>query len=281
MTLILPLIVVGTSTGIQYTRDGGVTYTAVGTVNSAVVPAREPITQILHGMSSGNLRNGATLLHTFPAAVSCIFVNPINDARILVGLTNGDVWRSIDAGVTWALLYSFGPRIVQLVESLDTLSIYTVVGQAVWVTTNDFTSQPSILAPFAGQATAVLISNFGNYAGSSDGTVMNTTTGALLGGPTSAILGLANNPRNGTLWVMEQNGIFWRKALTASILTNLSTLAGGGGMIVPVTPIPGMILAANTQGAFISPDAGLTWLRILPTIATSIGWYSPPVAGGF
>lgn len=280
MTVVQPLIVVGTTAGIQYTTDGGNSYTAVGT-NPAVVPPRQPSTQILHGMSSGNIRNGSTLLYTFPAAVSTIFVNPINETRITVGLVNGDVWRSLNAGATWALLYSFGGRIVQVVESLDLLSSYTVTATYVWHTTNASASAPVASATFSTTATAVLISTAGNYAGASDGTVLNMTTGAILSGPTTPILGLASHPRNNNLWVLEQNGTFWRMAFGSGVLTNLSTVPGGGGLLVPVTPIPGLILASNSLGAWISPDAGLTWVKILATNATSIGWYSPPTPGNF
>ena len=273
-------IVAGLASGATYTTDGGVTLNTFGST-SAMVPRRQPKSQSLAGFQDGTIQSLGVILYTFPAAVQTIFVNDVNNARITVALANGDLWRSIDAGATWNWLYSFGSSVAQIVETLDGQVTYVASSNSVWVSYRAFQDQPTVWASFAYpiMATQLLVNAFGNYVGSSTGQVLNVDTGAILAGPTSPIIGLAFNPRQSTLWVMELNGQFWRMPAGGSSLIALSTVAGGGGRLVPVNPIPGFILTANTLGAQASLDAGLTWRRIIAGQANNVGWYAQPVPG--
>lgn len=51
--------------------------------------------------STDRLKTPPTVAATLPAAVLCMWNNEIATARWLAGLANGDIWLSIDGGVTW------------------------------------------------------------------------------------------------------------------------------------------------------------------------------------
>jgi hypothetical protein len=111
---VIPTIVVGQSSGCTYTSDNGAHWTTFGP-QSAVVPPRFPPSTIMAGFGDGTLRTPSATLYQFPSSITSFFVNPANPARILIGLNNGDVWRSLDTGATWTLLVSFGARIPQVI----------------------------------------------------------------------------------------------------------------------------------------------------------------------
>jgi hypothetical protein len=279
---VIPTIVVGTSNGASYTTNNGTSWSTFGS-GAAVVPSRQPSGAILAMFADGTLRSTTATLYTFPAAASAFFVNPANPSRITIGLVNGDIWRSVDGGTTWSFLATFGTRISQVFEAADGLLTYVAVDTTVWLSRRAFTDTPTPWTQFSGAilTTRLVLGAWGNYVGASDGTVKNVDTGAVLAGPTSAITGMAYNPRHGTLWVAEQSGKFWRMRQGDSSLSNLSTIPSGGGRLSPITPIPGTILTANDAGAWMSPDAGVTWRKLLAGAASGAGYYSTPVPGTY
>lgn len=279
-----PTLVLARPAGCSYSTDAGATWTTFSNGSGQpVVPIRQPATGPLAVFPSGALQSPTATLYTFPAAPSAFSVNPARPERWLIGLVNGDVWRTIDSGATWTLLKTFGGRIAQAFEAPDGLVLYVAVATTIWTSRLAFQDAPVVWASFPqpAQAISLLLGRWGNYAGASNGTVLNVDSDTVLAGPTTAIVGMAYNPRHGTLWVSELGGKFWRMAQGASTLTNLSTIPGGGGPIAPITPIPGAILVGNDSGTYLSPDAGLTWRLLLGGPTGTAGYSSPPVPGTY
>jgi hypothetical protein len=158
-----------------------------------------------------------------------------------------------------------------------------VADTLIWQSRRSFFDTPVVWTQFTApaRATRMVLGAWGNYGCSSIGTVRNVDTGGVLSGPASSITGIAYNPRHGTLWVAESNGPFWRMKQGDSALAQISSIPGGGGRLAPITPIPGAILTGNDTGAYMSPDAGLTWRKLLAGATSSIGYYSPAVPGTY
>jgi hypothetical protein len=277
-----PTIVVGKNNGATYSADNGATWTTFGS-SRAMVPIREPPGLLLAAFSDQTIQSSTKTLYTFPAPPSAFFVNPANASRLTVGLGNGEVWRSINGGATWALLTTFGALITQVVEASDGLLTYVVSGTTIWLSRRAFLDKPVEWIKYTTpvRATCMVLGKWGNYAGASDGTVTNVGTGQVLADLATAITRMAYHPRHGTLWVVESSGAFWRMKQGDSVLSQIGTIPGGGGRLAPITPIPGALLNSNDAGAFLSPDAGVTWHRILSGPAYSIGYSGLPVPGTY
>jgi hypothetical protein len=279
-----PRIVAGLRAGARVTTNGGLSFVSFGDAEG-LTPTRQPDDRTVTAVGQDLmwLVDGLPqTLFTFPAPIVSIFCNPAASHRFTVGLTNGDVWRSIDDGAHWNSLYTFGPTISVIYESPNLVSTFVAAGNDVWVTRRSFTDTPARWASSDDCRIAqFVVSAYASYIGCDDAAVREVATGHVLAGPTSSITGLAFNPRHGTLWVLEQNGHFWRMRQGESTLTNLSTVPGGGGQLVPITAAAGLILTANGAGTWISPDAGVTWRLLLGSPASSVGAYLPPTPGSY
>lgn len=128
-------------TQVEATNNGEQTWQAFVAPVTAVAPIALG-GSILAGCSDGSLyrsidmlATAPTLVATLPAAVNCIWSNERIPDRWLVGLTNGDVWLSIDDGITWTKQATLAGSINDISESPYQVNQATAaVGNGIWTT---------------------------------------------------------------------------------------------------------------------------------------------------
>ena len=128
------------------------------------------------GLSNGQLRQSAdhlttapTLIHTFATQINCIYINRIDPNRVTVGLSNGDVWVTVDANLgaasTWAQLYDGATAIMDLWEYDYQPGLYRFTMGKQWLITYDNFAHVVVQIEFADGDTArkIAASSFANY----------------------------------------------------------------------------------------------------------------------
>ena len=120
--------------------------------NCTAVPGINDTGPLLGGFSNGKLyrtddylATPPTLLHTFPSAVRCIFVNEMNPQHMLVG-AGGGLYQSTDGGVSWNTLATFEDDINYVESSpANPNDIRVCAGRSLWHSMDGGTSFTALL----------------------------------------------------------------------------------------------------------------------------------------
>lgn len=96
--------------------------------------------------STDMLATAPTLVQTLPAAVNCLWCNETATSRWLAGLDNGDLWLSIDDGMTWTKLHTFVAAVNDVAESPAQPGEMTICsGPSLWHTYDNGASWEALI----------------------------------------------------------------------------------------------------------------------------------------
>lgn len=149
-----------------------------------------------------DLATAPAVVATLPAAVHCLWNNEQATARWLAGLANGDIWLSIDAGLTWTKQATLAAAVNDISESpYAPGQASACAGDTFW-TTFDLRTWTARISGASGSTALRLAAGFEKgWAGFDDGTVRNTA-GDVLTLPTGgAVRGLTLEIQTETLWI--------------------------------------------------------------------------------
>lgn len=195
------------ATQAEATIDGDRTWRSFSAPVTAVAPIALGSATI-YGCSDGklyrstdDLATAPQLVATLPSAVNCLWNNELLTGRWLAGLSNGDVWLSIDEGLTWSKLYTFAAAVNDLAESPYAANqISACSGPSFWTTFDGLSWSASVTdngptpstalrfaaGPFAGGRAWVGYAN--GLIRATDGTTITLPTPAAVRGLTLARL---------------------------------------------------------------------------------------------
>jgi hypothetical protein len=174
-------------------------------------------------MLPGVLRAQWKLLNTFPAAVSAIYIQPGPGTFGFVGLTNGEVYRTENAGVTWQLVNT-GSQAVEFAFENDSVG-YCAGKLGCTRTTNRGTTWVSAVLGGYGESVAYIAksnsiwftsTNSSYY--SSDHGISWSKQGIGLKGVdmVTPLAGVASGHSDGGSWGpgtwFTRNGLFWSQS---------------------------------------------------------------------
>jgi hypothetical protein len=144
--------------------DGGLTWQTWTPAGATVISTpRHPAQGTgLFGLSDGRLvstsdylRTAPTLVHTFAAAINCIWVYYGSQSEWWVGLANGNLWRTLNGGTDWTLVHDDAAAITDIHRGWDGLVRYCA-GQNEYIARPPYTTW-IVLTSFQTQAMRVAI----------------------------------------------------------------------------------------------------------------------------
>jgi hypothetical protein len=203
--------------------------------------------------------SSATLLKTLPAAPSAIFVNPSLPRRWTVGLDNGDLWRTFDAGLTWWPIATLSGQVHQVLETPDAQQTYVAVGTQILGLSGSLRVLEAAFPLFD-----FLLDLDGIFATGTAGVVLPDGSIATFGSELRSIVRLTG----GTRLVAAINGSLLRQ-LPNGTWSSSNALAPGG--INRLVVLQGRtLLVASDQFVSLTADLGNTWYGLHRGVFTDL-----------
>lgn len=250
-----------------WTADAGATVTCVTRLSPGLA---------LFGLSDGrlmltedHLASAPTLQHTFPAAVTAVWIHEADNQKVAIGLANGDFWITKDAFTTAPILKrNFTHPINWINGSVEQMTQWRIAtGSYVWITYDDATTVGT-LSTQANTVEQIELSNFANYnVENVDANIKIESVGvsltypALSPAPTRARL--AHFLRTDELMVADDQSRAFVKAAGTNALSAVTAIAGGAvNALMASRTNPKVFYAGTVDGLYKTYDAGLTWYRV-------------------
>jgi hypothetical protein len=299
--LLIRTVYVAASGAAEATPDGGETWNT-WTPPAGLVTATPQIAALDHsyfGLSTGELWRTADalttapeLVHTFPAGVSCVWVNEANAARVWVGCEDGTVWKTAEAGLGatagWVQRTDFAGRVAWLVESYATDDeVRACVGDAVFVTFDGFATYGRQTTLAGGEAKSIALSFFGNYAaGAAAAPVVAEGSSAAVpfpgaSPPPADVRITAFADRDGLMALDELGRAFVKAAGATGFAAVAGTGVGACGGVVRDGEQASVFYAASAGGLVKTFDAGGSWRALRAyggaTAGLQVGYGAAPM----
>lgn len=271
--------------------DGELTWAAFAAPITAVAPIALGGTT-LWGCSDGKvyrsldlLLTAPTLAHTFPAAVNCLWDNETATDRWLAGLTNGDLWASIDDGLTWVKLHTFASAVNDCSESPAAPGELTVCsGESLWHSFDTGATWAALVTKVGATALRFAAAHFAGvdraFVGFNDGTIA-ATTGPTITLPTVAqIRGLTISLDATELYILTDSPATYSYTEAGGIVAGPPT---GTATNRAIRSGAGTWVYAATDGALqkLLPHKTVYDVRVMTTprraLAVGYGSVGPPI----
>ncbi len=287
---------IAATTAAWATPDGGKTWNSAA-IAAISTPEIAGESHSYFGCSGGELyrtddwlATAPVLVHTFPAAVNCVWINEVNAERVTVGLANGQVWTTTDAsagaGATWTLLYTFGSAVNWVVESAyQSGQFWVCTAAAVWITFDGFASTPAWHFGWsAGASQKLALSGFGNYAcasGTGGESAVKREDGVEITGIGADVRAITHHIRDDVLYGAKLNGAdaeVYSTSPGSTAFSLLSTVTGAGqpNHMIRDGDYESELYLAAANGAYKSFDAGANFYLLKACAALQIGYGSAP-----
>lgn len=217
----------------EATIDGDRTWRSFTALVTAVAPIALG-TATIYGCSDGTLHRSTDdlatapqLVATLPSAVNCLWNNEVLTQRWLAGLSNGDVWLSIDDGLTWTKLYTFAAAVNDLAESPYAANqISACSGPSFWSTFDGLSWTATVTDATPGTALRFAAGPHANgraWVGYSSGRIIGTD-GTLITLPTpAAVRGLTLARLIDELYIFTDSTATYRWTPTAGLTPGATT----------------------------------------------------------
>lgn len=241
-------------------------------------------------LTEDHLLEAPTVVHTFPAAVTAVWISEIDAAKVLVGLQNGDVWLTIDAFETLPLLRrNFSWPINWITGSIEQISQWRVAtGSYVWITYDDFATVGT-LSTQANKVQQIELSNYANYnVEDVDANIKIEVVGVSLSYPTVSpaptAAYLAHFLRTDELMVADdQSRVFIKRSDTNAMEAATSIAGGAAHALMAARTNPKVFYAGTDAGVYKTYDEAFSWFRVrnyeaAGLDALQLGLDSEPVA---
>ncbi len=282
------------------TQDGWQTYNVWapgGGINVISTPEQAYEDASYFGLDDGKLYytsdyllSAPTLVQDFGSAVNSIWLHETQANRIVVGLANGEVWLSTDAGTTWTLLYTFGAAVTCVKESPMLLGQVWATSGAVQYVVYEGVATPATMATFpSGTARWTSNSFFGNYCcasvapASGDAPVRGADDDSALTFPDMSpadqvedVRGLTHHLYLDILWACDVAGRWFTKGEGETSFAYVATMPGSPGdvnhMLRDMTLV-NLVYLACANGLYKTPDAGTTYYLLNDLTAAGLVGY--------
>jgi hypothetical protein len=273
-------------TDAESTPDGGETWDSQG-VAATVTPEIAGETHSYFGAGTALKRTDDHLatapldVHTFPAAITAIWIHEIDANNLMIGLADGTVWTtsnaSAGAGATWAQLYSYGSPVNWVVWGYDGTKWVLVGNQVIangavqWQLDEGYTVK------------RLALSSVAHYAAGDNGSAaqVKRSDGVVIAWPVGYAPvrcgGLCHDILRDILYAADESGNCYTKQAGADVFTFTSTIGGGECYHLVRDGTNALILwAACENGLYKSYDSGRNWFLMRAGRTLMVGYGSAP-----
>ena len=223
-----------------------------------------------------NLQNQVNLIPGFPTHK--LVVDPSNPSTLYLGVDSSGVFKTIDGGVTWGLVFARNANIDALaIDPSNPSTLYLATTGQIFKTNNGGgtwgqVSSPGLVSAFVVDQTNSAIvyaaTTFGVFKSTNGGFSWSVTA---LTGPNLSVISMVADPTNPlVLYAAIQNGGTFKTTNGGSVWnTVFSDVAGHVLSFAIDSTTPSTVFAGTEQGVYQSTNGGQT------SVALTTGWPSP------